>query len=133
MDITCAPGEDEMLATNIDQLRKMMPKTVELLIFPFSLSNSIKNKNDCKSMDKIISSRRRQLHIMDMIEINGDGSNDVFKFLKKMTDKAEIKEDLATFFFINPVATRIDILEGAQLSTLKSHIRNHLIGWEEDL
>ena len=84
-------------------------------------------------MDKIISSRRRQLHIMDMIEINGDGSNDVFKFLKKMTDKAEIKEDLATFFFINPVATRIDILEGAQLSTLKSHIRNHLIGWEEDL
>jgi hypothetical protein len=131
--ITCGPGEDESLARQIDQLRKVMPYTVELLIFPFILSDSIHNKNDCKAMDKIISTRRKKLHIMDMVEVNGEDGHDVFKFLKKMMGKQELKEDRATFFFVNPVATRIDVLEGAQFSMLKKHIKDHLMGWEDDL
>jgi glutathione peroxidase-family protein len=131
--ITCGPGEDESLARKIDQLRKVMPYTVELLIFPFSLSDTIHNKNDCKSMDKIISTRRKRLHIMDMVEVNGEGGHDVFKFLKKMMGTQELKEDRTTFFFVNPVATRIDVLEGASFSMLKKHIKDHLMGWEDDL
>ena len=111
-----------------------MPYTVELFIFPFSLNDDMKTSQDCKSMNKAISKKAKNLHIMDMITLNGDGSHDVFKHLKKiMGKKDDFKEDRSTFFFVNPVASRIDVLEGAQLSTLRKHVKGHLNGWEDEM
>ena len=131
--ITCAEGEDEILANKINQLRRVIPYTTELLIFPFSLSDDINSAADCKSMDDVLATRRKSLHIMDLAKINGEDAHDVYKFLKKTMGATEVKEDRTTFYFVNPVATRIDALEGAQLSTLKKHIKEHLMGWEEEL
>jgi len=109
-----------------------MPYTLNLLVFPFSLSPDLK-KTDCKSFKIILEKVRKNLHIMDLVEINGPDTHEVFKFLKGKVGIEEMKEDRTTFFFVNPVATRIDIMEGVGFSTLKKHIKDHLMGWEEDL
>lgn len=129
----CIPGEDEIFANKIKQFRKAVPYTVEILVFPFSLSETVQTKDDCKHTKEMISQRHKKVHIMDIVKINGPDTHQVFKFLKDKTELRQMKEDRTTFFFVNHVATTIDVLEGAGLITVKKHIKERLIGWEDDL
>lgn len=132
--ITCQPEEGEILASKIEQFRKVMPYTLELLIFPFSLTggdeeNAIK-QSDCASFDPILKTVRKNVHIMEMTKINGPDAHPVFKFLKKKAEIDNLREDLTSFFFVNPMGTQIDVLEGQTYSKLKQHIDTYLNKWE---
>lgn len=153
--ISCQEGEEEILASKLEEFRKTMPYTLKLLAFPFFLDPSMTKCPGKKDYPILVSKKRKNLHIMDFAKINtairpadyvededeedcGDlfdenSVHPVFRFLKKHMKKDRLKDDRTTFFFINPVASRMDVLEGAPLSYLKKHIKEHLITWEDEL
>lgn len=130
--ITCEPGEGEVLASRIDQFRKVMPKTLELLVFPFDLTEGQNLKaTDCASFDPLLKTVRKTLHIMELANINGPDTQPVFKYLKEKFDLDDMYVDRTSFFFVNPEGTQIDLLEGQSFGRLKHHVKEHLNKWEE--
>jgi len=130
--ITCEPGEGELLASRIDQFRKVMPNTLELLVFPFDLTEEQNLKEtECASFDHILKTVRKTLHIMELTNINGPNTHPVFKYLKEKFGIDEMSANQSSFFFVNPEGTQIDLLEGQSFSRLKHHVKNHLNKWEE--
>eukprot|EP00979_Chaetoceros_neogracilis_P015125 scaffold5382_cov267-Chaetoceros_neogracile.AAC.5 len=151
--ITCDPGEDVVMGQKLTEFRKLMPYTLNLLVFPHIKKHKWFDtedwKNNCTTFDELIKTKRETLHIMDLARVNRlvedrhamrlDVEEEeakvhpVWKFLKKQVGKDFIDHDKSTFFFVNPVATSMDVLVGAPLPYLKKHIDEVLMGWENEL
>lgn len=151
--ITCEPGEDVVMADKLTEFRKLMPYTLNLLVFPHIKKHQWFDtedwKHNCTTFDELIKTKRKTLHIMDLVRVNRliedrhamrlnveeqeREVHPVWKFLKKQVGKDFIDHDKSTFFFVNPVATSMDVLVGAPLKYLKKHIDEVLMGWEEEL
>lgn len=147
--ITCEEGEGAVMVEKLDTFRKMMPYTLNLLVFPHQNKHAWFDRNNCTTFDELVEHRRKTVHIMDFATVNrlvedkyamrldvkeeAEKVHPVYKFLKKQIDKEFLQHDRSTFFFVNPWATNMDVLEGAPLNYLKKHIDTVLMGWEEEL
>lgn len=147
--ITCEEGEGAQMVEKLNTFRKLMPYTLNLLVFPHQKKHAWFDRENCTTFDELIAHRRKTLHIMDFATVNRLVEDEyamrldvvkeeakvhpVFKFLKKQIDMEFLVHDRSTFFFVNPWATSMDVLQGAPLSYLKKHIDSVLMGWENEL
>ena len=72
--ITCEPGEDVVMADKLTEFRKLMPYTLNLLVFPHIKKHQWFDtedwKHNCTTFDELIKTKRKTLHIMDLVRVN---------------------------------------------------------------
>lgn len=133
--MTCNSMEDKKFASNIEKFRKLMPYTLKLIVFPFQMSSSSSvDSSQCLSSVKSILKEvppRKNVHIMEIVDINGPDIHPVYKYLKDSAKIETMKSDVTTFFFVNPMGTKIDVLIGQTYGKVKEHVNRYLKYWEE--
>jgi|EP01082_Thalassiosira_pseudonana_P012520 glutathione peroxidase-family protein len=119
----------EVFYGTLEHMHSVYPYALEILAFPFNHPNVTIDKCEdaIKSAEK---SGGTKVHIMEAIDINGDSTHPVFKYLKKIFDLTEMDPNFAHYFFVNPDGNVIELHYGASYKTLKSFVDRHV---KEDL
>lgn len=119
----------EVFYGTLEHMHSVYPYALEILAFPFNHPNVTIDKceDTIKSAEK---SGGTKVHIMEAIDINGDSTHPVFKYLKKIFDSTEMDPNFAHYFFVNPDGNVIELHYGASYKTLKSFVDRHV---KEDL
>lgn len=128
-EIKCENLDQKDILDKIHELRKMIPYTFQLLLFPFSLTDDEIIRDKCKVLEQLQKIERTKLRIMAPVKINGQRTHPVYKYLKQTLDIDKLQED--TWIFVDQMGTRIDAMGGIGLEKLKEHIKEHIQPWEE--
>ena len=84
----------------------------------------------CIDFEKEVSLGRKNVHIMKPIQVNGENTHPVYKFVKDAFDTKVIREDVGTVFFILPTGTQVDKLEYKSIAKFKRYSNENLKSWE---
>jgi len=98
---------------------------LEILAFPFDHAES--NIDSCqKDVEDAEKKQGRKVHVMEEVNINGEDTHPIFKYLKKLFDMEEMDPNFAHYFFINPDGNLIEMHYGASYKTLKEFVDHHV-------
>mmetsp|Transcript_3564 Transcript_3564/g.4559 ORF Transcript_3564/g.4559 Transcript_3564/m.4559 type:complete len:131 (+) Transcript_3564:545-937(+) len=121
--------------TPLEDVRRVSPYAVEVIVFPFHAGDSVaKNKNkkeDCTHFDRAAKKGNRPIHIMETIEINGPKAHPVYRYFKKMSGIKKLDVDQPTFFLVNAAGNQVDYYIGATISRFLTLLRVRLLDYEE--
>ena len=127
--LTCSEVEIERQVSDFDRLLKVVPRNVQFVVFPFKIGDGSVER--CKSYSNAISQGRRNVYVAEPAWINGPDTHPVYKYLKETSELSKMKEEISTFFFVNPMGTHIDALEGLNYEKVTRYGNERLKGkWE---
>ena len=112
----------------MQSLFKIMPYSLNILLFPFQIPSIDYKNEDCGGFDAAIAKAsdnelfKNKLFFMEEASLNGPYVHPVYEFLKRKTNQPELMESHATFYFVNGEGTKIEVLQGASFGTLRTHI-----------
>jgi len=117
------PDSEAYFAT-LEELQRIWPYSLELLVFPFEHPSVDYATEDCVDFEESAKKTGRPIHVMEMIDINAPFStlHPVFKYFKTKAILGNLDVDTATCFLINPEGRRIEVHQSASLDTIKKHI-----------
>jgi len=107
----------------------MVPSTVEFVVFPFEIDGYVKG-DDCIDFEKEVSLGRKNIYVMKPVQLNGENTHPVYKFVKDAIDTMVIREDVGTVFFVSPEGTQVDKLEDKTIAKFKRYSNVNLKSWE---
>lgn len=126
----CENLDHKDIMSRIDEIRKMVPYTFQLLLFP-SLTGEDDIPDECKLLEELLKIEKTNLRIMTPVEVNGQRTHPVYKYLKEKLELDRLQEDQHTWIFVDQMGTRIDAIVGSGQEKLKHHIKEHILPWEE--
>lgn len=116
------PDAEGYFAT-LEELQKIWPYSLELIVFPFEHPKFNYENEDCADFEKAQRKVGRSIHVMEMADINGQSGEipPVYRYLKSKAGIDDMDYDIATTFFINPDGDNIEIHQGS-LYTIKQYL-----------
>jgi glutathione peroxidase-family protein len=125
--LTCSEKLDMEKGLEIfEEIHETWPYIVEVIVFPFRHPRVDYEKSDCNKDMAAMKKEGMKIHRMEEVDMNGNDTHQVYKFLKKPFNIEELDTDLATYFFVNPDGDRIVAHHGASLSHIKRWISQQL-------
>jgi len=118
------PDSEGYFAT-LEELHRIWPYSLELLVFPFEHPKFDYATEDCTDFEEAAKKTGRPIHVMEMIkDINAPFStlHPVYQYFKSKAEIGDLDVDTATCFLVNPEGNRIEMHQGASLGTIKKHI-----------
>lgn len=89
--------------TSIENLQKVWPRTVEIMVFPFEHPNLDYKDLDCTEFEKEYKKKGRPIHVMEMTTLNGPETNPLIEKLKTDVMHAEeLTVNTTQYFVLNP-------------------------------
>lgn len=125
----CDDSRDiEQTVVAMQSLFKIMPYSLNILLFPFKIPSIKYEDEDCSNFENILAEASKnelfkdKLFFMEEAALNGPYVHPVYEFLKRKTDQPELMETHATFYFLNGEGTKLEVLQGASFGTLRNYI-----------
>ena len=110
-------------------MHSVYPYALEILAFPFEHPNiTIDSCRD--AIESVEKKGGHKIHIMEAVNINGEQTHPVFKYLKNLFGLEEMDPNFAHYFFVNPDGNVVELHYGASYKTLKGFVDRHV---KEDL
>lgn len=123
---TNADIENVIIAMN--SLFKVMPYSLNIMLFPFKPSQVGYEGKDCSAFEEYVKKAsldpklKKKLFIMEEAELNGPDTHSVYEYLKSKSDLEPMADTHSTFFFVSGEGNRIDLFQAASFSQLRGHI-----------
>ena len=118
----------EHVITAMQSLFKVMPYSLNIMLFPFKIPSIDYEGQDCSKFDNYVKEStlnpalKEKLFIMEEAELNGPNTHSVYEYLKAKSDLEPMADTHSTFFFVSGEGNRIDLFQAASFAQLRSHI-----------
>lgn len=132
--LSCSPEhklEDGL--KQIEHIQNIYPYSLEIVVFPFRHPKVDYETADCAENMAALKKGGRKIHVMEEVEVNGDNTHPVFKFLKKPFKIDELSHSIATFFFVRPNGVDLVAYHGASEQHIMKFLSQQLNSNQNEL
>ena len=118
------PDPDGSFFSAFEDLQKVWPHSLELIIFPYELPEYDYENEDCAAFEEAAKKTGRSIRVMEMVEFNGpsDEIHPVYRYFKSKARLENIHYDFATAFLVNPDASFVEVHQAPSGDILKKYL-----------
>lgn len=128
----CASSEvsPKVMFDSIERFQKIWPYSLKVLVFPYEHPNIDYSGKDCRSFEEELVKVDRNINIMEMGNLNGQGVNPIIDYLKSAMQQEVLDVDTTLYFIVDPDGREVELHYGKSLQDIKDVLSYLMKGYE---